>query len=101
MSLLDRYFLHPLQTAGSAILHEVGEKTHPLVHAIEGPINNVIHDSEEVVGGLYRATQGVVHMVPYWVGAWLAYTAFQMYFPDEYRTFSRSIGNAAKRMRLT
>lgn len=100
MSLLDRYFLHPLQVTASGTLHEVHNVISPVVHAIEAPVNNVIHDSEEVVSGLVRATRGVVHMMPYFVGGWLAWSAFEMYFPDEYNAVYRSMDNAAKRLRL-
>lgn len=100
MSLLDRYFLHPLQVVSTGSLHEINHVVSPVVHAIEGPVNNVIHDSTEVVGGLYRATQGVVHMMPYFVGGWLLWSAFEMYFPDESLSLYRTMDNAAKRLRI-
>lgn len=100
MSLLHLSFLHPLQVATSGALHEMNHVVSPWVHAVEGPINNVIHDSEEVVGGLYRASRGLVGMLPYVVGGWLVWSAFEMYFPEEYRTVYRTMDNAAKRLRL-
>lgn len=101
MTLLDQYFIQPMESVASGALHELRDITHPLVHAVEGPISNVIHDSREVVGGLYQVTRGVMHLMPYWVGGWLVYTAFQTYFPDEYRAVTRSVQNASKRMRLS
>lgn len=100
-SLLDQYFVQPVENLYHSALHEVSEVTHPLVHAIEGPINNVWRDSKAVVGGLYQVSQGVMHLLPYWVGGWLVYTAFQTYFPAEYRAVYRSVSNATKRMRLS
>lgn len=99
-TLLDRYFLHPAAAVASGTLHEVSHVISPLVHAVEAPINNVMHDSQEVVGGLYRAVQGVTHMLPYFVGGWLVYTAAQMYLPDEIRMVERGVNRVAKRMRL-
>lgn len=100
MSLLDRYFLHPLQVATTGTLHEVGHVISPVVHAIEGPVTNIWQDSQEVVGGLYHATRGLMHVMPYVVGGWLAWTAFEMYFPEEYESIYRTMDNAAKRMRI-
>lgn len=100
MSLLDRYFLHPIQVAATGTLHEVSHVVSPVVHAIEGPVNNIVHDSVAVVGGLYRVTQGVTHMLPYFVGGWLLYTAVEQYLPDEFDALRRGVDRAAKRMRL-
>lgn len=99
-SLLDRMFWNPMHHLGSSVLHEVTDITHPLVHAVEQPITNVINDSKVVVGGLYQVTQGVVHLLPYYVGGWLVWTAFQTYFPAESREVTNSVARAAKRMRL-
>lgn len=100
-TLLDRTFLHPMQSLGHAALHELTDITHPLVHAVEQPIYNVVNDSRQVVGGLYQATRGVMHLMPYWVGAWLLWSAFELYFPDEYTSVRDSVDRATKRMRLT
>lgn len=100
MSLLDRYFLHPIQVATTGTLHEMSHVISPVVHAIEAPVMNVVHDSQEVVGGLYRATRGVMHAMPYLVGGWLVWSAFEMYFPDEYQSVYRTVNNTAKRLRI-
>jgi hypothetical protein len=99
-TLLDRYFLGPIQQLGSGALHEMGHVVSPVVHAMEAPVLNVWRDSQEVVGGLYRATTGVMHILPYVVGGWLAWTAFEMYFPGEYQSVYRTVNNAAKRLRI-
>lgn len=99
-SLLDRTFVQPAQNLGQAIVHEVSDIYHPLVHAVEQPIINVVNDSKVVVGGLYQAVQGIFGLAPYWVGGWLVWSAFQTYFPEEAGYLTDSVGRAAKRMRL-
>ena len=101
MSLLDRMFLQPAVGFGQAALHELNDIVHPLVHAVEQPITNVVRDSEVVVGGLYQVTRGVIGLFPYYVGGWLLWTAFQTYFPSEAQGVTGSLGRAAKRMRLS
>lgn len=100
MSLLDKYFLHPIEVVGTSSLHEIHHAINPLVHAVEGPVSNVWQDSQEVVGGLYRATRGVMNMMPYLVGGWLVWTAAELYLPEEAQAVYRTVENAAKRMRL-
>ena len=100
MDLLQRTFIQPVTTLGNAALHEIGEITHPLVHAVEQPINNVIRDSQQIVGGLYQLTQAAFHLAPYYVGGWLVWTAFSTYFPGEKRSLEGALYSAAQRMRL-
>ena len=100
-SLLDQRFVQPVAKLTSSAVHEVTETTHNLVHAVEQPIQNIVNDSKQVVGGLYTLAQGAMNFAPYWVGAWLAWTAFEMYFPGEKRALDNTLGRAYKRMRLT
>ena len=100
-TLLDQHFVQPIVHVGAAVLHEVTESTHQLVHAVEQPIQNIVRDTKQIVGGLHRVVRGVTHLVPYGVGGWLIWTAFDMYFPSEKRALDNSLSRAAKRMRLT
>lgn len=100
MTLLDRYFVQPVTQLGNTVIHEVTDVVHPLVHAVEQPISNVVNDSKEIVGGLYHASRAVVNLAPYWVGGWLIWTAFETYFPEEYGSVRSSLDRASKRMRL-
>ena len=99
MALLDRYLLQPLRAGGSAVLSELDYVAHPLVHALEQPITNVIRDSTQVVSGVYQVAQGVIHVAPYFAGAWLGWSFFGMYFPREKRALEGGIARASKRIR--
>lgn len=100
VTLLDQTFVRPVVSVGQSVLHETSTGAHELVHAVEQPIQNIVQDSKVVVGGLYSLSQNVLGLAPYWVGGWLVWTAFGMYFPSEKRALDRSLYGAAKRMRI-
>lgn len=99
MALLDRWLIQPLKAGGSAVLHEIDHVAHPLVHAIEQPIQNIVRDTTEVVTGLSHVVRTTVHMAPYLAGAWLGYSFFGMYFPREKRALESGFYRATKRIR--
>lgn len=92
--------VRPFQVAAHAAMNPGQYIINPLVHSLEQPINNVLSETQHVVSGLGTAVSGVTHMVPYFLAGWLVWTAADMYFPREMRMVNRSLGRAAKRMRL-
>ena len=99
MALLDRFLFQPLRATGFAVVQELEHVTHPLVHAMEQPVTNIIRDSRQAASGVYQLAQGGLGVAPYLAGAWLGWSFFCMYFPCEKRALTGGVSRAAKRIR--
>ncbi len=100
MAALRDSLLNKMGTMGMDIVNDVVYYTHPLVHAIEQPITNVYQETKAVGMGLYNISDSVIRLGVYWMGAWLAWTWAEEYFPDETRYVTDSVERAWKRARL-
>lgn len=100
MTLLKQSAVHPFGVGSASSLNPGQYVINPLVHSLEQPINNVLSETQTVVSGLGTAIGGITGLVPYFLAGWLTWTAAEMYFPDEMKVLNRSLGRAAKRMRL-
>lgn len=98
--LVDNQLIYNMQQGGYSVLSEIGDVLSPIVHAIGQPIQNVWHDSVEVASSLTNAGQAVVRLGTYGTIAWLGWSAFGMYFPEEKYAVEESVDRALKRARL-
>lgn len=100
MSLIRNSFLNRAYNIGSDIVHDAVYLTHPLVHAVEQPIQNVYTEAKTVVQGTWNMSTSVVHLAAYWFMGWLAWTWFGDMFPNEQRMITNTASRAFKRARL-
>lgn len=101
MPLLDQHWLQPVESTLHTAYREVGDMAHhPLVHAIEQPIDNLVGGGLEIAAGAYHATHGLFRALPTAVAVWLGWTFVGAYFPRQRRVLEDGIDSVAKRMRL-
>lgn len=90
-----------MRAGGVEVIREITDITHPLIHAIEQPIQNVFHEAKEVIQMPTHLFTLGVNLGTYFVMGWLGWTAFSEMFPREKRMLVNGIDRAFKRTRRT
>jgi hypothetical protein len=100
MSVIRNSFLNRAYHLGADVVHDAVYLTHPLVHAIEQPIQNVYTEAKTVVHGSWNMSHSVMHLAAYWFMGWLSWTWFGDVFPREQGMITDTVSRAFKRARL-
>lgn len=95
-SLLPR----PLHAHGLDRLMDSNWNQHALVHSVEQPISNIVHETKTVVKHAWKMSDSVLKLGLIWFGGWMAYTAVGDAFPRATRELEGIVGRAWKRARL-
>lgn len=98
MALLQNTMVQPLHF-GSQLIQELGHAIHPLVHAVEQPIDNVVRNTTNVVSGVFRLNLALLAALPYAAVAFMGWTFVGNFFPREKRRLEASVGSAVRRIR--
>lgn len=99
MSVVRNSFLQQMRAGGSAMLTDVQWVTDPLVHAVRQPVSGIIQDAHDVSNAMWGSSGPVLRLGAYWIGGWLAWTAFGDVFPNEKRALVSVVDRAWKRAR--
>lgn len=96
----DSLLYRPHHGHGWAHVHDSNWNQHSLVHAIEQPITNIVHETKTVINGTWKMSDSIVRLGAYWVGAWMIYTVVGDMFPRERRSLEDTVSRAWKRARF-
>lgn len=96
----DSFLYRPGRGSGWGQVSDSNWNQHSLVHAIEQPITNIVHETKTVINGTWRMSDSVMKLAAYWVGGWMIYTVVGDMFPREKRAFESTVSRAWKRARL-
>lgn len=83
-----------------SVVHEVTDIAHPIVHAIEQPVQGFTKEVTDVVHLGGQLFPHAVRLSTYFAMGWLTWTAFGRIFPREKRSLVNGVSRAMKRARL-
>lgn len=90
----------PILAQGLDSVTDSNWNQHSLVHSLEQPINNIVHESTMIVKHGWRMSDSVLKLGLIWIGGWVAYSAAGEMFPGLIQEVDDIVGRAFKKARL-